>query len=72
MTESIEAMPSIAKTLTPAAPCPPCTNRPHRTAPCRAAPHRTAPHRAPPPPSHGAHARAGIRTADFAIWSRTR
>eukprot|EP00966_Prymnesium_polylepis_P132084 3054481-Prymnesium_polylepis.1 len=25
------------------APCPPCTNRPHRTAPVRTAPHRTAP-----------------------------
>mmetsp|Transcript_87400 Transcript_87400/g.262698 ORF Transcript_87400/g.262698 Transcript_87400/m.262698 type:complete len:147 (-) Transcript_87400:80-520(-) len=25
------------------APCPPCTNRPHRTAPHRTAPHRTVP-----------------------------
>jgi hypothetical protein len=41
MIESIEAVPFVTKTLTPAAPCPPCTNRPHRTAlhravPCRA------------------------------------
>ena len=35
------------------APCPPCTNRPHRTAPCRAAPCRAVPCRAaPPPPFH--------------------
>ena len=41
------------------APCPPCTNRPHRTAPHRTAPHRTAPCRAPPfPPSRA----RGIRT----------
>eukprot|EP00966_Prymnesium_polylepis_P035215 818482-Prymnesium_polylepis.2 len=39
--ESTEAVPFIAKTLTPAAPCPPCTNRPHRTVPCRAVPSRT-------------------------------
>eukprot|EP00966_Prymnesium_polylepis_P162924 3765328-Prymnesium_polylepis.1 len=76
MIESIEAVPFIAKALTPAAPCPPCTNRPHRTVPHRAAPCRTAPCRAvpcravPPPLPHGAYARAGVRTADFAIWSQ--
>ena len=55
MTESIEAVPSITKTLTPAAPCPPCTNRPHRTAPCRAVPHRAVPPLPPtaPTPAQG-------------------
>eukprot|EP00966_Prymnesium_polylepis_P015402 356344-Prymnesium_polylepis.1 len=50
MIESIEAAQCITKTLTPAAPCPPCTihqpTAPHRAVPCRAVPCRPVPSRA--------------------------